>query len=58
LKNISGSASFLNELPMHWQFRVVSLIVQEAQFGVKTGFFEVHIGYPSWRVLSLKKKKV
>jgi hypothetical protein len=43
---------------MNWQFRVGCLIVQEAQFGVKTGFFEVHIGYPRWRVLSFKKKKV
>jgi hypothetical protein len=43
---------------MNRQFRVGSLIVQEAQFGVKSGFFEVHIGYPSWRVLSFKEKKV
>ncbi len=35
----------MNELPMNRQFRVGCLIVQEAQFGVKTGFVEVHIGY-------------
>jgi len=43
---------------MNRQFRVGCLIVQEAQFGVKTGFVEVHIGYPRWRVLSFKRKKV
>jgi hypothetical protein len=41
---------------MNRQFRVGFFIVQEAQLGVKTGFFEVHIGYPSWKVLSFKKK--